>query len=433
MNKKVLLISYYWPPVAGGGVHRWLKMSKYLPDMGWDLHVYTPEPSEFTIKDKSLENEINEKLTIVKTPIWEPYKIYGKFTGKSKSGNMYSGFIEEKGKESITKKISLFIRGNFFIPDARRFWIKPSIKFLKKYIIENKIDYIISTGPPHSIHLIAYGLKKENSNIKWIADFRDPWSNINFYDKLKTTPWADKWNKSLELKVLNSADKIVTVSYSWANDFKKLSNRNDIEIITNGYDHQDFTTKVSVNKDKFTLIHIGSMNPDRNSIVLWKALKKQLKKDENFKNVLEIKLIGQVDFKILNSIQEFGLSEFLNKIDLIPHKQAIEELQKSQVLILPINNTPDSFGVLPGKLYEYLATKKPIFCICPEESDAHKIINESKAGETIDYNDESKAFEVISKWYNNYKNGLENYDNQNIEKFSRKNLAKEYANLLSNL
>lgn len=401
--------------------------------MGWDLHVYTPEPSEFTIKDTSLLNEINAKLTIVKTPIWEPYKIYGKFTGKSKSGKMYSGFIEEKGKESITKKISLFIRGNFFIPDARKFWIKPSIKYLKKYVIANDIDYIISTGPPHSMHLIAYGLKQKFSNIKWIADFRDPWSNINFYDKLKTTYWADKWNKRLEQKVLKTADKIVTVSYSWANDFEKLCDRNDIEVITNGFDPQDFMSEVKTDKKKFTLIHIGSMNPDRNPIVLWKALKELLEKEESLKSILEIKLIGQVDYKILSSIEEHELSKYLSKMDLMPHKNAIEELQKSQVLILPINNTPDSFGVLPGKLYEYLATKKPIFCICPQESDAYKIITEAKAGATVDYSDNKKAFEVISKWYFDYKNGLNSFDNQNIDKYSRKNLAKEYATLLADL
>lgn len=431
MNKKVLLISYYWPPVAGGGVHRWLKMSKYLPDMGWNLHIYTPEPSEFTIKDASLVKEINNKLTIVKTPIWEPYKIYGKFTGKGKSGKMYSGFIEEKGKESITKKISLFIRGNFFIPDARKFWIKPSIKFLKEYVVENGIDYIISTGPPHSMHLIALGLKKSFPKLKWVADFRDPWSNINFYDKLKTTFWADKKNKKLEQKVLKNADKVVTVSYSWAKDFEKLCGRNDIAVITNGYDPADFVSEDKTDKNKFTLIHIGSMNPDRNPIVLWNALKQLLEREESLKSVLEIKLIGQVDYKIIDSIDKYGLSEYLNKIDLMPHKNAIEELQKSQVLILPINDTPDSFGVLPGKLYEYLATKKPIFCICPQESDAYKIITEAKAGATVGYEDDLEAFEVINQWYNNFKQGITSFDNDNIEKYSRKNLAKKYVELLN--
>ncbi|MBK9488199.1 MAG: hypothetical protein IPO07_04910 [Haliscomenobacter sp.] len=195
--KKFLLITYYWPPAGGGGVMRWVKMTKYIRQYGWEPVVYTPENGETAAFDESLAKEVAPALQVVKTPIWEPYQLYKQFLGRKKEEKIYSGFINEGKKESLAQKVSVFIRGNFFIPDARMFWIKPSIKYLTKYLKEHPVDAIVSTGPPHSMHLIAEGVHKA-TGIPWVADFRDPWTNIDFYKDLRLTSWADARHKALE-------------------------------------------------------------------------------------------------------------------------------------------------------------------------------------------------------------------------------------------
>jgi glycosyltransferase involved in cell wall biosynthesis len=232
--KKVLIITYYWPPMGGGGVQRWLKMTKYFREFGWEPVIFTTENGEASVVDESMLAEIPSGIETLKVPIWEPFGLYKKLLGKSKDEKIAPGLGQETKGNSTLQKLSIWVRGNFFIPDARMFWIKPSSKFLEKYLKENKIDAIISTGPPHSTHLIAFNVTREN-NIPWIADFRDPWTNIDFYHKLMLTGWADNKHKKLELKVLKNANAIVTVSWSWAKDFEKLINRK-IDVITNGFD-----------------------------------------------------------------------------------------------------------------------------------------------------------------------------------------------------
>jgi hypothetical protein len=222
--KKVLIITYYWPPSGGAGVQRWLKFVKYLREFGWEPIVYTPENPEAPATDTSLLKDIPANITVIKQPIWEPYNLYKGFIGQKKEEKINAGFLSEKKKPGLAEKIAVWIRGNWFIPDARRFWIKPSVKFLSEHLRGNPVDVIVSTGPPHSMHLIALKLKKK-LNIPWLADFRDPWTTIDFYDKLMLTKSSDKKHKGLELEVLKNADKVVTVSWNWSKDFKKILNR----------------------------------------------------------------------------------------------------------------------------------------------------------------------------------------------------------------
>ena len=239
--KKVLIITYYWPPSGGAGVQRWLKFVKYMRQFGWEPVVYTAENPEIPVVDTSLEKEIPEGITVLKIPIWEPYSIYKKFIGRKKEDKINASFLSETKKAGLTEKISVWIRGNFFIPDARRFWIKPSIKFLETYLSENKIDYVISSGPPHSMHLIALGLKRKFPLLKWLADFRDPWTNIDFYEKLMLTPMADKKHHRLELSVIKSADCVLSIGSSMSEEFKEMYkasggiNFSKFKVITNGF------------------------------------------------------------------------------------------------------------------------------------------------------------------------------------------------------
>jgi glycosyltransferase involved in cell wall biosynthesis len=426
----VLLISYYWPPAGGGGVQRWLKMSKYFYDLGIQLHVYTPSDGEFPGYDESLLKEIHPSIKVVTQPIWEPYKLFKMFTRK-KEKNIYNAFISD-GKQSLTEKISIFIRGNLFIPDAKCFWIKPSIKFLNKYLDNNAIDLVISTGPPHSMHLIALGLKSKHKALKWIADFRDPWTMIDFYDKLRLTRLADKWHHSLEQKVLSAADRIVTISPSCAADLATIAKRK-IDIIYNGYDPEDFSKSLDTPlASGFQLSHVGSMNSDRNPLLLWQALANIKEKyGESFGNALSLLLIGNVDAAVLNAIDKHGLTPQLTHVHKLNHDEAIKKMRKSQVLILPINNIPQQNGILPGKMYEYMGAGRPIIAFGLQESDAAHILSETGTGKLFSYEDASGLQSYLEGLYQAYlKDGLSVTSND-YRKYGRDVLAADYYSLMT--
>ena len=330
------------------------------------------------------------------------------------------------------QNLSVWVRGNFFIPDARKFWIKPAAKFLNNYLANNKVDAIVSTGPPHTTHLIALSVIKKH-HIPWLADFRDPWTNIDFYHQLKLTKWADAKHKRLELEVLKKASQVVTVSWSWAADFYKLSNRKPV-VITNGYDPEDFLNAGKLPLDKkFTLMHAGSLNEDRNPHTLWQALAELAKDVDNFVDDLEIKLIGQVTSTAITEITKFGLAKNLTQIDNLPHQEVIQQLIKSQLLVLPLNDTPNIDGVVPGKLYEYIGAQRPILCIGKTTGDAAKIINETSAGKISGFDDVVTLKESIKNYYQQYKNNHLKIDSNNYEKYSRNVLAGQIAEELNKI
>jgi hypothetical protein len=221
--KKVLIITYYWPPAGGSGVQRWLKFSKYLPENGWKPYIFTPDSPAFDVKDEDLFSDIDVETEVWKTPIWEPYSLKDKLFGKSESSN--AGIIQDK--YSVKNKIMNWVRGNIFIPDPKVFWVKPSIKLLSKKIKEEGITHVVSTGPPHSMHLIALGLKKQNPDLKWVADFRDPWSEIDLLNDFHLTKKSKLKYRKLEKQVLQIADVCLTVSETWVESFKVLGSKKE--------------------------------------------------------------------------------------------------------------------------------------------------------------------------------------------------------------
>lgn len=425
--KKVLIITYYWPPSGGGGVMRWLKMSKYLPENGWQPIIYTPENPDPSVIDNSLLKDVHHEIKTIKTTIWEPYNIYRKITGKQSKEKFKPGYISEASSGNLRDKISVYIRGNFLIPDPRKFWIKPSIKYLSEFLKPNHIDLMITTGPPHSMHLIGLGLKKK-LNINWIADFRDPWTDIDFYSGLRLSRRADKKHHSLELQVLKTADQIVTVSPSWAEDLQKKTDK-PVEVVYNGYDPGNFINLPAPNNDEFSITHLGSFNRDRNPPSLWAALSSLSHENPQFKDKLRIYLIGQTDNSVLKDIEKNNLTDNLTPIKYLPHKKGIDYLAKSQILLLPINNTPKATGNLPGKMYEYLAVKRPIFAIGPSGADCEKIIKESFSGEYAVFNDTEKIKSTLSDFFNLYQQNQLILKKSIYEQFSRKELAKKFMAL----
>ncbi len=429
--KKVLIITYYWVPSGGAGVQRWVKFTKYLRDFGFEPIIYTPENPEYPSIDESFKKDIPSDIQIIKTNIWEPYNIYRNLAGK-KGEKINAGFISENKKQSWKDKLSIWIRGNFLIPDPRKFWIKPSVKFLTNFIAENDIEVVITTGPPHSMHMIGSGLKKKLPQLKWIADFRDPWTNIDFYKELNLTKISDKIHHHLERKVVQTADSVVVVSQGMQQEFEALSPKR-LKVITNGYDESDVEKSAVELDNKFSISHIGTLNAARNPKTIWEVLNEMCTENPDFKNDLQIQLVGKVDFSVLEDIRLNNLDEQLQKTDYLSHSEAIAKQQSSQLLLLLINNSGNAKGILTGKFYEYLAAKRPILAVGPTDGEAAIVLAETKAGEMVDFNDEKAAKSVIQHFYNQYKSGNLKIESSSIEKFSRRSLTGELSKLINSL
>jgi glycosyltransferase involved in cell wall biosynthesis len=373
--KKVLIITYYWPPAGGPGVQRWLKFVKYLPGFGIEPIVYIPENPTYPLLDEGLLNEISPDVTILKNRIIEPYGWASAFS-KSSTKKISSGIIPHKRKQSFLQRIMLWVRGNLFIPDARVLWVKPSVSYLSKYIVENGIDTIITTGPPHSLHLI--GLKiKEKHNVKWIADFRDPWTTIGYHKALKLSSFAAQKHRTLEKQVLTTADTILVTSPTTKQEFQALTTK-PIAVITNGYDVEAIPKQTL--DEKFTIAHIGSFLSERNPRILWKAFSELIAENTDFEIHFQLKLIGAVSREVLDAIEEFRLSGYVNNMGYVSHKDAVAEQRKSQVLLLVEIDSEETKCIIPGKLFEYMVSERPIIAIGPEEADFSSIIKTTNTG-----------------------------------------------------
>ena len=431
--KRVLIITYYWPPSGGSGVQRWLKMSKYLPEYGWQPVIYTTENAEYPIIDHSLEKDVAPNIEVIRRPITEPYSAYKKFLSINKDETVKMGFIQEKEKSKSWKSdLTLWVRGNFFIPDARCGWVKPSVRFMKEYLNEHPVDAIISTGPPHSMHLIALKLK-EALGLPWIADFRDPWTEIDYYNDLHLTAWADRKHHRLEQEVLTKADKVVTVAPDGARRLGRLGNRN-VRTIYNGFDRDD-DTQMPVNLyEQFTITYLGVLSKIQNPSNLWQALAELTKEDSGFDKSLKINMIGQIDSTVVSSIDENGLTQHVVYSPYMPHDQVSAVHRSSTLLLLLLmpDSEPRAKGLVTGKLFEYMASGRPILCIGPEDGDAARILRETGAGQTVSFGDKNKTKEIIKNLYQRYlENDLPNNTNTTIEQYSRKNMAEKYAKLLN--
>ena len=427
--RKVLIITYYWIPSGGAGVQRWVKFAKYLRDFGWEPVIYTPENPEYPSVDHSFEKDIPADVEVIKTPIWEPYNIYRQLTGK-KGQRINAGFISENKKSGWKDKLSIWLRGNLLIPDPRRFWIRPSVKFLEKYLVENGIDTIITTGPPHSMHRIGLGLKEKFPTLRWIADFRDPWTNIDFYKDLNLTVWADAVHHRMEREVIQGADAVLVVSNGMAEEFLQMCPKS-LKVITNGYDESDVEQVEVTLDEKFTISHIGTLNAARNPRTVWKALSQLCADNKAFEADLQIQLVGKVDFSVLEDISLLGLEASLTKIDYLPHADAIARQQSSHLLLLLINNTANAKGILTGKFFEYLASGRPILGVGPVDGDAAAVLKQTSAGVMVDFDDVEAAKLAIWKYYEQYRAGTLQVNASSVEQFSRRNLTAELVQVLS--
>ena len=426
--KKALIICYYWPPAGGPGVQRWLKFVKYLRDFEVEPVVYVPENPHYPIKDTSLEREIPADIEILKTPIFEPYGL-AKLFSKESTQQISAGIIKPKTKQSFLQKLMLFIRGNLFIPDARMWWVKPSVNFLSDYLSKNTVDLIITTGPPHSLHLIGLALKNQ-TGLKWLADFRDPWTTIGYQKKLKLTKWTTKKHAHLEFEVLNSADHILVTSPTTQSDFQKTTDT-PISCITNGFDTQ-YSPAVELNK-AFTLAHIGSLLEDRNPLILWEILKELADELPHFFEDLKIELTGRIGASVVDFIRLNGLADNLLLPGYVNHKEAIQKQHSAQILLLIEIDSQETEAIIPGKLFEYLAARRPILAIGPKNSDIASILEKSEGGDYFNYQQKQELKQYIKLKYDLYRNMGIPSTSGNVAAYSRKNLTRDLAELIHSI
>jgi glycosyltransferase involved in cell wall biosynthesis len=385
--KKVLIITYYWPPSGGAGVQRWLKFAKYLPEFGYQPFILTVDENyaSYAQLDKSLLEEVDPLMPVCKTKTFEPYNLYKKLSEKKEIP--YGGFSNQK-KITLFEKFSRFVRGNLFLPDPRRGWNRYALKKALTIIQEEGIEQVITSGPPHSTHLIGMALKKR-AGIKWMADFRDPWTDIYYYKELFHSKIAGWLDRRMEKNVLSKADKIITVSGELGKLLqKKIAEPNPkILVLPNGYDESDFVCSEAIHNELFTITYTGTVS----SIYrINKFIEAVSQLPDEIKNELKIRFVGNVPEEIIQLFHQKGLGNRLEILGYVSHNQAIRYMKGASVLLLAIPDSPDNKGIVTGKFFEYLASNRPILAIGPVGGDVDRMIQKCQAGKLFTYEETEK-------------------------------------------
>jgi glycosyltransferase involved in cell wall biosynthesis len=383
------------------------------------------ENGEYPYLDAGLENQIPSGTRVLRNKINEPYKLYRSLSGQKQK---VDPTIFSSTNQSFLKRMMIWIRGNLFIPDPRIFWVRPSVKYLSEFLVNNSVDAIVSTGPPHSMHLIARKLHKR-FNIPWLADFRDPWTQIYSFDQMHMSFIAKKIHRILEQKVLKESNLLVTVSNHCKKDLERIAKR-EVKVITNGYEEFNIPAIVKTD-DAIRMLYAGALSMDRNPKMFWQQLIYYLKQHPEIKNRFQLWMIGSIDQQIIEELKLSELSGQVFYLPAIPHSELQYHLSLSDLLLLI--GVPGHPGVVTGKLFEYLYMRKPILSISPEASDVVDILNETCTGFNADFNDEAIHYENIVRIFEMIANKSFKPSLENIEKYSRKQLTKKLSELLNQI
>jgi len=427
--KQLLIISYYWPPSGGIGVLRCLKYAKYLSKLDWDITVFTVKDGQYPYIDHSNDKDVPENIKVIRSKIWEPYSIYKFISGKKKDENVNNVFSTSNSKRGFIYNFSVWIRSNFFIPDARAKWIKPSVKYLTKYLKENPVDLILSNGPPHSNTRIAC-LLKIKFGIPWHADFQDPWSQVDYFSQLRLTKHGRKKHLEMEQEVFINADSISIVSPSWKKDLESIGAKN-VEVIEWGFDEDNYVNLKRIPDLKFSISHIGILGFDRNPKIFLNVIKDLCTQNKEFRKYFEFKIIGELDLSIKHEIQKLKLEKHVSYVRSLSRKDALQEAINSQILLLLLNQQPNAKGRIPGKLFEYLAVKRPIIVLGPGECDSGNIVLETNSGINLKYDDYAGIKSSMLKSFRKFKQNTLEVNQKGLEKYTNKSLvAKLNSNCL---
>jgi hypothetical protein len=425
--RKVLIVTYYWPPAGGAGVQRVLKFAKYLPQFGWQPIILTVKNPDSPVIDNTLLTDVPKDCIIYRTKAVEPFELYKKLTGKRKEDKIPSDVLAESKNQSALERFLRWVRLNLFIPDAKIGWKYYAVKKGVKIARQEKVDIIFSTSPPPTVSLIAKEIA-EKVNLKWVADFRDPWMEIVHYQNVKRNYFTKLIDGKLEKSVLKKADILVTISKDIVELFKSKVGEKEYAIIPNGFDESDFSV---VNKEEntfFTIAYTGVITQTRIPRVLFSALNKLIFTDK-IKNI-KFNFAGKYCNEFIEEIKKYNLDKYFNLKGFVPHHESTAILQNADILLLIVDNVPNNKGFLTGKLFEYMGTKKPIFAIGPVDGDAHEFIKKSNSGAMVGYDDEEGAYKLLKELYDAWETGSHKFT-YDVEQFSRRNLTKKLTEVFN--
>lgn len=427
-EQKILIITYYWPPSGGSGVQRWLKFVKYLPQAGWQPFVFTPENPSLVQKDESLLTDVPADAEVIHFPIWEPYKLASFATGSAAKENPAATQVLAGTRQSWMKRLSIWIRGNLFIPDPKIFWVRPSVAFLKDFLVSNNIRTIVTTGPPHSVHLIGLRLKKAIPSLNWIADFRDPWSEWPFLDSFHMTSLVKRIHRHLEQRVLQRANHITTVSPYYQRRFQELAGRR-VTLLTNGFDEDDFAGIQYKRPDQFTIRHVGIVYEMANPVPFITALNQLCEEDSAMREQLRVEYVGEVNPAFqerVRGLDRYGVVSFHKQV---PHRDLLPLYGSSSMLLLNIEGYQRAEGLLPGKLFEYLATGLPVLGIGPAHGDAAVILQEAAAGAMFEADQVNAIATFVRDHVVRWRTGTPLSSAEGVKRFSRSRLTAQLTEL----
>lgn len=414
-------------------MQRWLKFVKYLPAYEWEPHVFTPENPSFAVKDASLERDVPPEAEVIRFPIREPYDVFfrisGWFGGKKEAT---PAALIPRTNRSLFQTISAWVRGNLFIPDPRRFWTRPSVQFLSDYLADNHIGTIITTGPPHSMHLIGLRLKLKFPHLRWLADFRDPWSEWGLWDSLMVSQAVMKIHRKLERRVLRAADEIITITPFYVKRFEALAQR-PVRLLTNGFDEDDFSGMTYVDTGQFIIRHIGVVNEKCDPRPFMEALEQEMERDADFARHLKVEFIGDVhaEFRefVANNARLERITSFRGNV---PHQELIQLYGSSSLLLLILTGYKDAEGFLPGKLFEYFATRLPVLGVGPTSGNAASLLKETGAGIMVGSDDRGGMLQAVRGVFERWSNGEDiRVRDPRVERFSRKTITRQLVEILS--
>ena len=419
---KILLITYYWHPAGGSGVQRWQKFAKYLKQLNIEPIVYTVKSDLYPLKNKDDASEIKD-IEVIRTSHWTPNKLLRFFKNKKQITAISVGLIPSK--KSLFDKLVYYIRANFIFPDAKKYWIKPSIKYLQKYLSKNPVDIIISTAPPQTTHFIAYELHQK-TNIPWLADCRDPWSEIDFMQKLPLTKKMREKHLFWENTVIKKATAVLTTAPSLYDVYQKINPQT--HLITNGY---DFTPAKNIDLDqKFTLSHIGLFKDDANPIFLWETLAKIIRENKQFSADFQLHLVGKTSTSVIDTLKKIGLEKHLKISAYLPHVEVKKIQQSTQLLLLLLNQVSNVEKLILGKTFEYMASGRPILATAKHQTDTAKIITQTNTGTCFEKHQTALLKNQIEKWYAAYQQNNLHSKAKKINQYHRKNLTQHLEKVL---
>lgn len=396
-NKKVIVVTYYWPPAGGIGVLRCLKLAKYLARQGWEPVIFTSSEAAYQFLDPKNNEEVPEGTEVIRIGAFSPIEAFKAFSGRKKEEPLIDIMATPAQKNRWLDDIGLWIRGNFFIPDARAFWIRPAVRRIREWLRHNHADAIFSDGPPHTNTVVAQRIAEE-FNLPWVADFQDPWTQVDYYEHLKMGRRADRIHRRMEQEVFRRADAITIASPTWASDLEDIGARH-VEVLYYGYDEADFEGFETQTRNHLTIFHGGLLGNDRYPAPMVEALRTLKEGGEVGMQGLEIRLAGGVSSDVVSRIKDAGLEKELKLLGMVSRADVIDEISKAGILLLPINIAPNCKGRVPGKLFELMRSGKPILALGPVDGDVAQLLRQTGTGETFDYEDAAGVQSFLMRYF----------------------------------